>query len=451
MARFQAILQLLIVYATTCVVFASVAKSAGTEWYYNNWCGAGHEYLSDSKCAKLFPNVLNREWTCGVPSKSAPSTNSGFQRDTILADVSVDTTELTSVVTDPDVNLCVILTQRVADASAPAGVTLYNKYLCAGEYSASVAYEPWSSTKVFAMANAAGHLRTNETQCGAGDLHNHKFGLDGSVTGKHGPTQLADLATVICSYDTTAGYSSNSLSSYFHDIGWRGRINDLVQNWLLVNQKNDAEQTLGGNYGEATPSDLTLDVTSSTASSSSATTCPADKDPWPIKFPNYLSALSAGELVRRIALHREIPKGLKFPGAEWADMQNILYGAANSTLFPGQVWGGMTADTAIYTQSGVDLSNLLSNWDQDNNSQWRVFSKLGAGYSSDRSRGEIVSNAYTCLPRYEAGSSTAVGGIEFTIAARSSVAQDSSLNKAEDKLHAAMDKALQYVMAHYAV
>ena len=58
-------------------------------------------------------------------------------------------------------------------------------------------------------------------------------------------------------------------------------------------------------------------------------------------------------------------------------LQNILYGAANSTLFPGQVWGGMTADTAIYTQSGVDLSNLLSKWDQDNNSQWRVFSKLG--------------------------------------------------------------------------
>lgn len=56
-----------------------------------------------------------------------------------------------------------------------------------------------------------------------------------------------------------------------------------------------------------------------------------------------------------------------------------------------------------------------------------------------------------CYNRYEAGSTTAVGGIEFTIAARSSVAQDSSLNKAEDKLHAAMDKALQYVMTHYTV
>lgn len=120
------------------------------------------------------------------------------------------------------------------------------------------------------MANAAGHLRTNESHCGSGDLHNHKFGLDGTVSGKHGPTQLADLATVICSYDTTAGYSSNSLSSYFHDLGWRGRLNDLVQNWLLKDQtakETEVSQTLGGNYGEVTPSDLTLDVTSPTAAS----------------------------------------------------------------------------------------------------------------------------------------------------------------------------------------
>ena len=112
--------------------------------YFNNWCGSGHEYLSDSKCAKLFPEQINREWTCGVPTTAAPSADSGFRPDAILADVFVDTTELASVVTDPDVNLCIILTQRVADASAPAGVTLYNKYLCAGEHSATVAYEPWS-------------------------------------------------------------------------------------------------------------------------------------------------------------------------------------------------------------------------------------------------------------------------------------------------------------------
>jgi hypothetical protein len=106
------------------------------------------------------------------------------------------------------------------------------------------------SSKIFAMANAAGHLRVNETHCIEGT-----FGLQDSVQGKHGTTPLGDLATVVCSYDTTAGYSSNSLSSYFHDIGWRGRVDDLVVNWLGA-----SGQSLGGNYGEATPSDLSFAV-----------------------------------------------------------------------------------------------------------------------------------------------------------------------------------------------
>jgi hypothetical protein len=198
------------------------------------------------------------------------------------------------------------------------------------------------SSKVFAMANAAGHLRSNETKCGDA-LHNHLFGLDGSVTGKHGVTLLGDLATIICSYDETAGYTSNSLSSYFHDIGWRGRANGLVQNWLLiggnttttssankVSHKNPAKnakqpgsdlpQTLGGNYGEASPSDLTLTVTS-TSSASNPEQCAADKDPWPVVYSNSLSALSAAEMVRRIALHRELPQELQYPGAVWKDIQ----------------------------------------------------------------------------------------------------------------------------------
>jgi len=85
---------------------------------------------------------------------------------------------------------------------------LYNKYFCAGEKSKSQAYETWSSSKIFAMANAAGHLRTNESQCKRGPLG---AGLDSSVTqSKHGKIPLGDLSTVIASYDTTAGYSSNS-------------------------------------------------------------------------------------------------------------------------------------------------------------------------------------------------------------------------------------------------
>jgi hypothetical protein len=176
--------------------------------------------------------------------------------------------------------------------------------------------------------------------------NNHQFGLDGTVTGKHGTTQLGDLATVICSYDQTAGYTSNSLASYFHDLGWRQRLYDLVQTCLLgpsestnsaptgvetntsthtiaehMTAKNatSVSQSLGGNYGESTPSDLGFDV--SACSNATAADCMADKDPRLVTYDNTLSALSAAEMLRRIALHREVAPQLQFPNATWRDIQ----------------------------------------------------------------------------------------------------------------------------------
>jgi hypothetical protein len=181
------------------------------------------------------------------------------------------------------------------------------------------------SSKIFAMANAAGHLRSNETQCGSGNTHNQLFGLDGTVTGKHGTTPFGDLATVVCSYDSTAGYSSNSLSSYFHDIGWRDRINYLLQNWLKV-----SNQTLGGNYGEATPSDLGMTATETTDEKSE--TCAMDKDPWPTKYDNTISALTEVELTRRIALHRELSEEFRFPETTWNDMQVSYHTSATLAI-----------------------------------------------------------------------------------------------------------------------
>jgi hypothetical protein len=111
--------------------------------YYDNWCGGSLEYLDDGKCAKVFPgSTADRTWQCTTPSLSQPT--DGFQAETILKNVVVDTTALAGVVNDTDVNLCVIVTQRVADTSSSTGVKLYNKYLCTGDYSATVAYETWS-------------------------------------------------------------------------------------------------------------------------------------------------------------------------------------------------------------------------------------------------------------------------------------------------------------------
>lgn len=123
-----------------------------------------------------------------------------------------------------------------------------------------------------------------------------------------------------------------------------------------------SNQTLGGNYGEATPSDLGFVFRSADSQSE----CTADKDPWPTVYTNTISALSAAELTRRIVQHREIPETFRFPGASWDDIQvprivahcylscaqEELYGAKNSALFPGLQWGGMTADTGIFLQVG---------------------------------------------------------------------------------------------------
>ncbi len=108
------------------------------------------------------------------------------------------------------------------------------RYYCNGVDSRDTPYETWSSSKIFAMANAAGRSRS---ECPSS-------GLSSSTTGKHGDTALGDLATIVASYDHTMDYTSNSLSSYFHDLGWRTRINGLVTgSWL-----NRPTNSLGGNY-----------------------------------------------------------------------------------------------------------------------------------------------------------------------------------------------------------
>lgn len=72
------------------------------------------------------------------------------------------------------------------------------------------------------------------------------------------------------------------------------------------------------------------------------------------------------------------------------------YGAdlADSSLFPSVQWGGMTADTSIFLQSALNISDVQL----QSNGNWRIFSKLGAGFSSSRLVGEITNNAYACLP-----------------------------------------------------
>jgi len=262
--------------------------------------------------------------------------------------------------------------------------------------------------------------------------------------------ELGDLATIVCSYDKTAGYSSNSLSSYFHDLGWRGRLHDLVtSDWLGLDG-----MTLGGNYGEVSPSDLsdtlssttaTADVKAKSSSSSSSTTCAADKDPWPVIYSNSLSAVAAAEMTRRIALYREITPTLRFPGMLWEDAQVVLMGAADSLFFPSSTlsMGGMMVDTAVFVQAALNMTQV----DEESNGQWRIYSMRGAGVAN-LNRGDIVNNAYACIPIAITGAdgTTSYDGVEFTLSVRGSIPFDTSLVKTQGQVRGAVEEVVQAIM-----
>lgn len=433
------------VLSSSVVTGAAGSEGDSSNWYYDNWCAAhGLEYLDDAKCAKVFPSSFDRnQWSCPI-TYDVDSLPEGFALDKPLSSVDVDTETLGNVVTN-GASICAIVTKRVQSSVDSDAVKLYHKYYCAGEYSRDAASETWSSSKIFAMANAAGHLRTNESDCmnSIGEL-----GLDGNTEGKHGQTPLGDLSTVVCSYDTTAGYSSNSLSSYFHDIGFRDRLNELVMpgGWLWGDDsgKNNPEpNSLGGNYGEATPSDLGFTI-SKDMDGKGEVQCDVDKDPWPTVYDNSLSSLAAAEMTRRIVQYRDIPESMRFPGMTWEDAKEELYGAEESVLFPGLQWGGMTADTAIFIQSSLNMTTV----EEKSQGKFRIFSKLGAGYSSSRSRGEIISSGHACLPVLDRnGNPVSNEGMELTISAKGSIPGDVTLKAAEQQVFTAMSESISTLMS----
>jgi hypothetical protein len=114
-----------------------------------------------------------------------------------------------------------------------------------------------------------------------------------------------------------------------------------------------------------------------------------------------------------------------------ADVTNIVQGAdissAPTALFRTQAMGGMSADTSIFLQSWLNMSLV----EAASRGKWRIYSKLGSGYSGTRQVGEIVNNVYACLPGY-------LGGVEATIHLRASVPADTTLLKPQALVHEAM-------------
>jgi hypothetical protein len=155
-------------------------------------------------------------------------------------------------------------------------------------------------------------------------------------------------------------------------------------------------------------------------------------------YENTLTALAAAELTRRLVLHSNVAPALRFPFLRDADVINIVQGAdvaaALTPLFRTQAMGGMSADTSIFLQSWLNMSLV----EASSGGTWRIYSKLGAGYSTGRQVGEIVNNVYACLPGY-------LGGVEVTIHLRASVAGDTTLRKPEALVHEAMGQIVDAI------
>ena len=299
------------------------SNCVGPDWYCNHWCGGPLEYLEDTHCIKAFPSTYDRDWTSPLRVSTVPPASEGWAQDTgSFADFPINNTALTSMA--GDANICAILIRRVEGDPSP-----YFRFLCA-EGDDINAYETWSSSKIYAMANAAGHIRD---EC-------PKSGMTSSTTGEHGTTPLGDLATVITTYDATAGYTSNGLSCYMHDLGYRERIQATLAGW----HPTPTNLSLGGNYGVPTPPDLGWALDNST--------CWTPRDRAAPRW-NSLSMLAHSDLMRRLVLHDQLPAESQWPGMTLADAKTIMYGAETSLLFPGLTWGGMSADTQIFVQSAV--------------------------------------------------------------------------------------------------
>ena len=113
----------------------------------------------------------------------------------------------------------------------------------------------------------------------------------------------------------------------------------------------------------------------------------------------------------------------------------------------------MTADTAIFLQMALENVNLLSSGEVSNsnhdseNVDWRIFSKLGAGYSTSRGRGEIVTSAYACIPPTSTGGVDGNGhnGLQISITCRGSVPHDVTLIKAQKAVKSSVDEAIAFI------
>lgn len=144
MTQISLVLSIALAYIIVRVSKSKLESTGNSDWYYNYWCGGSLQYLDDSECVKLFPISFDREWQCPLPVVDSSTIPEGYQPEGPLTNITVDVTSLNEIITDTDINICIISTRRVIAPQTSKGFTLYNKYYCTGNSSASNSFETWS-------------------------------------------------------------------------------------------------------------------------------------------------------------------------------------------------------------------------------------------------------------------------------------------------------------------
>lgn len=233
------------------------------------------------------------------------------------------------------------------------------------------ARESWSTSKFMAIAAAGARAR---------EVSGGRVGLT-STTASGEP--VGDLVSWVHNYDRGGRYESNALARYFLDVGGRDWSRSLVREWIGA-----GTSSLGANYGPFYPDGVSRTWREGGHGQALDHTREAGGD-------KRVSMLATAEFLKRLVMHRE-DAATRMPGfradaqadSYWRDLEVLFYGR------PGHFAGGMQDDTAIYLESALDMQEM----ERRAPGEWRIFSKLGYGISSARSRHELVYAAYACLP-----------------------------------------------------
>ena len=327
-----------------------------------------------------------------------------------------------SELTVSDVGNKVVVIETKQSVSDPD--TLVYRYR-ANEQTHLQLFEPWSASKVMAVTGAM--------------LVAQEQGINDDF--KIGDAWFSDLVTSIHSYapQGRADGNSNAIATYFINSIGRKRLTELFkQKWLNVGNSH-----INGAYG--------------------GTAFQPESNQWqqtgkpPMKVevfnpssgdPNYLSyrcehcaqtgnkpmsTLALAEWLKRLVVNQAEPS-TQLESINNFNLNLLFYGKQNNDNVTGMTAGisRILANAIVqsllpefvFDPNGEQAKQYL---DKLTDGKWRIFQKIGWGYSGTRTAGEMIYLAHVSLPNIN-------GGHEFTIAAQTSVSNKVDNDEEQNKV-----------------